>query len=161
MAKKIFVLLISVCLLIGIFPMTSYAESDVFVYNDLDEADITDISPYKKVFYLPASISIDAVCLQTSSEEYSYDNITYTAFPSDHIIDLTPGKTTDKYGNACYRIFLSSGGDYTFYSGGSIGAVYVSTSGGINNLRNDKNYRDKDSLLIIADENGNIVYNDV
>lgn len=161
MAKKIFVLLIAICLLIGIVPMTSYAKSDVYVSNDPDAAEITNINPYKKVFYLPASISIDAVCLQTNTGKYSYDNITYKSFPSDRKIDLTPGKTTDKYGNTCYKIFLSSGEEYTFYSGSSIGAVYVATSGGIVNLRNDKNYRDKDSQIIITDENGKAVYSDI
>ncbi len=127
-----------------------------------DSEGIADIAPYKRVFYLPASIDVTAVEFDTSSQKYTYNGESEAReFPSDHIIDLTPGVTSDKYGNTCYKITLDDGMTYSFYSASSIGTVYVSTSNGVNYLRTGKDHRDKESKLIITDERGKVLYDDV
>lgn len=127
-----------------------------------DTEGIADIAPYKRVFYLPSSIDVTAVEFDTSSQKYTYYGESEAReFPSDHIIDLTPGVTSDKYGNTCYKIMLDDGLTYSFYSASSIGTVYVSTSNGVNYLRTGKNHRDKESRLIITDASGKALYDDV
>jgi len=147
---------------IGLSPR-SYAASSVIVKNNLNNTDIADIhfinSSRKNTFYLPGTIDITKVKVETSCTKYNCNFKDYDIV--NNTIDLTPGKTTDKYGNVCYTIDLVGEGTYVFYSGSDIGAVYVSTSGGIDPLRWDRNYRDKESKLLIIDEHGNIEYDDV
>ncbi|MBO4217759.1 MAG: CotH kinase family protein [Clostridia bacterium] len=127
-----------------------------------DSEGVTDIAPVKRVFYLPSSIDVRAVRFETSVEKYSYYNSTEEiVFPADGVIDLTPGETVDKHGSTCYKITLSNGLTYTFYSAGSIGTVYVATSRGINFISYNRDNRDKETKLIITDEDGNPLYNDV
>ena len=126
-----------------------------------DEEGIADISPYKGVFYLPAGVDITRVRFDTSATGFTYyGGSGLQPFPEDHILDLTPGETVDTYGNTCYKITLSAGSVYTFYTAGSVGTVYVATSRGKNYISFNKENRDKETKLIITDAGGNVIYND-
>lgn len=111
------------------------------------------------IFYLPGYIDITKVPIETNCSEYKCGSSTYSI--TNGYIDITKGKATDKYGHTCYIVEIVNDKTYTFYSGSEIGAVFVSTSGGINPLLSNKEYRDEDSQIVITDNKGEIIYNDV
>ena len=127
-----------------------------------DGEGVTDAAPLDRVFYLPAGVDVRAVRFDTDEKSFRYyGSETDVPFPDDRVIDLTPGETTDGYGNVCYSITLSDGGSFLFYSAGRVASVFVATSRGKDYIVRNKNNRDKESRIIITDEEGAEVYNDV
>ena len=151
------VLFVAFCF-IGLCPKVCAGDA-VTVKNGIDATTITDVRAKKSIFYLPGTIDITKVKVETNCTKYKCNSREYAI--TGGTIDLTPGKTTDQYGNVCYKIEFVGEGTYTFYSGSEIGTVYVKTSHGIQNLLWDKNYRDQESTIIISDEHGEIIYSDV
>lgn len=125
----------------------------------------TSQKPADKTFYLPPYIDLSAVAINIEADRYGYAaNAVNIKIPSDKTIDVTRGETKDGYGNACYKVWFSGESTseaYTFYSCAEIPSVFVGTSKGISYIHSGKNNRDKESRVIIADENGKTVYDDV
>jgi len=159
-------ILLSLCMIIACFSLTVTAEESIIIKNNIStESTFVDFKPHtnrtnKTCFYLPSNIDVTEVKFETLVGQYSFDNSHMLDFPNDCVIDITPGETIDEYGNTCYRIYIS-GKAYFIYSGSSIGAVYVKTSGGINPLLRSKEYKDKNSSIVITDESGKVVYDDI
>ena len=165
--RKALVLLLSICMIFGCFTIVISAdESSIVIKNNIStDSSFVDFLPFqnrthKTCFYLPSNVDVTMVEFETLLTQYSFDGINMINFPNNYIIDITPGKTIDSYGNTCYRIYLG-GTEYFIYSGSSIGTIYVKTSGGLNPLRSSKEYRDKNSSIVITDDSGTIVYDDI
>ncbi len=163
MFKKVLSLLIITCVLISAFSIEAIGASAPVVKNSGLEntGTTTDINAYNRIFYLPSNIDITKVQIETSAKTYSCKGGSSQAIPEDKTIDISKGITTDKYGNTCYVVTFDSSDTFTFYWGSAIGAVYVSTSNGIKMLRSDRNYKDKQSTIVITDYEGKVIYNDI
>ncbi len=163
MLKRILSFLIVICMLSCSMLIQIDASTDPVVRNNLDKVEdtIADIDAHKRIFYLPSNIDPKNVHIETSAKTYSVGGKSSQPMPENGTIDITPGETLDKYGNTCYIVSFDSLGTYTFYSGSAIGAVYVATSGGISPLRSSREYKDKQSKLVITDESGKVIYNDI
>ena len=165
-SKKVLIVILAVCLMIACMPLTITAEGELSIKNNLATSNSSvDILPFtnrvnKTCFYLPSNIDLTKVEIETSLKQYSFNGSQMLDFPGNHVIDVTPGETIDTYGNTCYMLYLG-GKAYFIYSGSAIGSVYVKTSGGINPLRSSKNYKDKNSQLVIANDSGTVVYDDI
>ena len=148
------------CLALALATVFSVASSAV--YKNGTETEVDDVFPKSNVYYLPSNADITALELDISASFYEIggEKVEFTGGP----IDITGGKTTDKYGNTCYTVKLYTGKygtAYTFYILSEIPNVYVETTYGVEYLHRSKNNRDQSAEIIITDENGKTVYDDV
>ena len=155
--RKIFSILCLVLALATIFSVAAGA-----TYKNGTDTEVDDVDPKSNVYYLPSSADITALELDTTASYYEIngEKIEFTGAP----IDISGGITTDKYGNTCYKAKLYVGKyalTYTFYVLSDIPNVYVNTSTGVDFLYRSKNNRDTGAEVIITDESGKTVYDDV
>ncbi|MBR6050615.1 MAG: CotH kinase family protein [Clostridia bacterium] len=147
------------CLALALLTVLSIVSGAAF--DNTTDSDVDDIKPMSNKYYLPPYVDLTALEMNITASEYTVGDKTY-AYNGDPI-DVTEGKTTDKYGNVCYSVSFKNGkysSGYTFYQLSSIPSVYVKTSEGINNINKNKNLRDKNTTVLIIDENGETVYSD-
>ncbi|MCQ2436629.1 MAG: CotH kinase family protein, partial [Clostridia bacterium] len=123
--------------------------------------DFGDIRPTRNTFYLPSGILPTAVRPSGGEGTYSFafngEKFTYT---DGMTVDVTPGKTVDANGNDVYEIYVGTK-RYMLYFADSVPTMYVSTSRGLNYIASDKDVRDKNTTIYIADENGGVIYDDI
>lgn len=130
-------------------------------FDNTTDSEIDDIKLMSNKYYLPPYVDLTSLELNITASEYTVGDKTY-AYDGGPI-DVTEGKTTDKYGNVCYAVSFKNGkysSGYTFYQLSSIPSVYVRTSEGISNINRNKNLRDNNTTVLIVDENGDVVYSD-
>lgn len=130
-------------------------------FDNTTDSEIDDIKLMSNKYYLPPYVDLTSLELNITASEYTVGDKTY-AYDGGPI-DVTEGKTTDKYGNVCYAVSFKNGkysSGYMFYQLSSIPSVYVRTSEGISNINRNKNLRDKNTTVLIVDENGDVVYSD-
>lgn len=154
--SKIMTVLCFILAFATIFSVAAGASFD----NTADSA-VDDINAASNRYYLPPYVDLTALEINITASEYTVGDKTY-AYDGGPI-DVTGGKTTDKYGNVCYAVSFKNGkysNGCTFYQLSSIPSVYIGTSEGINKINRDKNLRDKSAKVLIVDENGEIVYSD-
>ena len=148
-----------ICLALAFLTALSVVAGAAF--DNTTDSEIDDIKLMSNKYYLPPYVDLTSLELNITASEYTVGDKTY-AYDGGPI-DVTEGKTTDKYGNVCYAVSFKNGkysNGYTFYQLSSIPSVYVKTSEGINNINRNKNLRDKNTTVLIVDENGDVVYSD-
>lgn len=152
--------LCAVLMIVSLVPITSLGAGSARISVDNDYAQYT---PTGKSFYVPHDYDFSNVDIVVSADSYSVGSSEKKEYKQGTPIDITDGKTTDNYGNDCWKVTFYKDGsynNYTFYKLSEIPTVYVETSMGINYINQNKNNRDKNSQVIIVDENGESVYND-
>ena len=148
------------CLVLAMATVLSVAAGAT--YKNGTQTEIDDVYPNSNVYYLPSNVDMTALELDVSASYWQIGSGEKKEFKGT--VDITGGKTTDRYGNTCYKVKLyvgQSATTYTFYILSEIPNVYVETSTGVDFLYRSKENRDKSAEIIITDENGNIVYDDV
>ena len=149
----------ALCLAIALLMLFSVAAGAAF--DNCSESGTDDIKPMSGKYYLPPYVDLTALEINVTATEYTVGGKTY-AYDGGPI-DVTPGKTTDKYGSECYYVSLKNGQNttsYTFYQLSAIPSVYIDTSLGISSINKNKNLRDQATEIIIVDEDGKTVYDD-
>ena len=149
----------ALCLIVAAMTLFSVTAGAVFVNNS--ESGTDDIKPMSNKFYLPPYVDLTALEPNVTATEYTVGGKTYAY--DGGAIDVTQGKTADKYGNECYVVQFKNGQNttsYTFYKLSSIPSVYIDTSLGISSINKNKSLRDEAAEIIIVDENGETVYDD-
>lgn len=152
--------LCAVLMLVSLVPITSVGASTtrIDVDNYYGQYNLTGRS-----FYVPHDYDFSNVEISIDAETYSVGSSEKLTFTKGTPVDITAGKTTDSYGNECWKVTFYKGttsNNITFYRLSEIPTVYVETSNGINYINQNKSNRDKNSQIIILDKNGEEVYND-
>ncbi|MBO5110769.1 MAG: CotH kinase family protein [Clostridia bacterium] len=143
------------------------------LYIDLRSAEIDSakkvgiVEEADGIFYLPSFTNLSAlkVALSDASASlfYGKDATSLTEAKNGDTVDLTAMTATDERGNACYRATLKVGATaktYTFYVGGQIPTVFVTTEKGLTWIEKEKENRDKGSFALIYDADGALAYVD-
>jgi len=126
------------------------------------------IEPLNNVFYLPSFADLTALPVMlegtTAVIYYSPDAPAdfQVAFDGD-CLDISAMTGKDARDKDCYKVTFRVGTreyKYTFYVGGSIPAVFVSTVEGLTWIEESKSNRDKGASSLIMDKDGNVVYVD-
>ncbi|MBQ9121620.1 MAG: CotH kinase family protein [Clostridia bacterium] len=125
----------------------------------IDEAD--------GIFYLPSFTNLSSLKVMLSDESaslfYGTDAAALREAKNGDLIDLSAMTATDDRNNACYKAVFRIGETektYTFYVGGSIPAVFVSTTEGIEWIEESKENRDKGASSLIYNADGTVAFID-
>ena len=133
------------------------AESETGILHALDN-----------VFYLPSYTDVSAIRILFEGTEgvvyYSPDTpADFNLAMNGDLIDISGMATTDARDKDCYKVTFRVGKKeykYTFYVGGNIPAVFVTTTETLEWIENSKENRDKGVSSLICDKDGNVIYRD-
>lgn len=120
-----------------------------------------------KVFYLPSFTDVSALKVNFEGSKgllyYSSETAGGGSVTDGGTIDISEMKVSDSRGNDCYRVIFRDGvkeHEYTFYVGGNIPAIFLSTSNGVTWLESSKENRDKETNALIVNPDGTVEYMD-
>ncbi|MBQ3489887.1 MAG: CotH kinase family protein [Clostridia bacterium] len=134
-------------------------QTDIGILWTSENGETVEIFPTENIFYLPSAMDITKI-------RFSHEgDISYSGgmLKAGETLDLTAAKTQDERGADCYRLTLSFDGkteEYTFYHDSKIGSVFVQTSIGLSAIDRNKSTRDKQSEILILDNEGKTEYSD-
>ena len=159
--KRLSALLCTVLILAFLMSAVSSAASIVSSSNN---SSIPEQEAFSKRFYVPPYYDITKAKFNFNAEYVKVGGGEKISYKSGDTIDVTPGKTTDKNGNPCYKITAYEGSyenNYYLYVTSEIPNVYITTSLGLSYIHQNKNNRDKAATVQIFDEKGSVVYDDI